>query len=67
MSVAVAPVGKDSKPVLASLDSADTHIEKAPGTINIWQWTGGFGFELVTTTPGHYSEMWSDSRVLLFR
>jgi hypothetical protein len=67
LAVAVAPIGAAGKPVLASLDSGDPKTEKAPGTIHIWQWTGGFGYELVSTLPRQYSEIWSDGRELLFR
>jgi hypothetical protein len=67
LSVAVAPIAKESKPVLAALESADPSMEKAPGTLRLWQWAGSFGFELVTTLPGTYRETWSDGKVLLFR
>jgi poly-gamma-glutamate synthesis protein (capsule biosynthesis protein) len=67
LAAAVAPIGPRGKPLLASLDSGDPQVEKAPGTINVWEWTGGFGYELVTTLPGKYSELWSDGKALLFR
>ncbi|MGA7732729.1 MAG: CapA family protein [Chloroflexia bacterium] len=67
LGVAVAPVGKDGKLLLATLESNDPGIERAPGKLTLWEWTGGFGFELAATVPGSYSEVWSDGRVLVFR
>ena len=34
---------------------------------DLWEWTGGFGYELAAALPGTYSEMWSDGKVLMFR
>jgi hypothetical protein len=67
LSVAVAPIGKNGKPLLAVLESADKKVEKAPGKASLWQWAGNFGFEQVTSVPGTYSTMWSDGKVLLFK
>ena len=67
LAVAVAPLAKGNKPILAVLESSDKTIEKAPGKVSLWQWTGGFGFELASSLPGAYSTMWSDSKVLLFK
>ena len=67
LAVAVAPIGPSGKPLLAVLESADRQQEKAPGTIRLWEWTGGFGYELAAALPGTYSEMWSDGKVLVFR
>ncbi|HKP53822.1 MAG TPA: CapA family protein [Chloroflexia bacterium] len=67
LSVAVAPIGKNGKPLLAILESADKKVEKAPGKATLWQWASNFGFEQVTSVPGAYSTMWSDGKVLLFR
>jgi poly-gamma-glutamate capsule biosynthesis protein CapA/YwtB (metallophosphatase superfamily) len=67
LSVAVAPVAKDGRSVLAALESGDRATEKAPGTLKLWQWGGSFGFELAATVKGTYSQVWSDGRVLLFR
>ena len=67
LSVAVAPLGKNGKPVLAVLESADKSTEKTPGKITLWQWGGNFGFELASTVNGSYSTMWGDGRVLLFK
>jgi poly-gamma-glutamate synthesis protein (capsule biosynthesis protein) len=67
LSVAVAPIAGDGKTVLAALESAEQHIEKAPGTLRLWQWSGSFGFELLTTVKGSYSQAWTDGKVLLFR
>ncbi|MFL5733110.1 MAG: CapA family protein [Chloroflexia bacterium] len=67
LGVAVAPVGRSGKPLLATLESTDSKQEKASGSVRIWEWTGRFGYELSTTLPGSYSEMWSDGRVLMFK
>ena len=67
LAVAVAPVGKAHKPLLAALESGDPTQEKIPGRVRIWQWTGGFGYELAADLPGGWSEMWSDGRILLMR
>jgi hypothetical protein len=67
LSLAVAPIAKGGKPVLATLESADPTVEKAPGTLRLWQWSGSFGFELLTAVNGSYKETWSDGKVLLFR
>jgi poly-gamma-glutamate capsule biosynthesis protein CapA/YwtB (metallophosphatase superfamily) len=67
LGVAVAPVGKDGKLLLATLESNNAGIERAPGKLTLWEWTGGFGFELAATVPGSYSNVWSDGRLLLFR
>jgi len=67
LSVAVAPLGKNGKLVLAVLESADKSTEKTPGKITLWQWGGNFGFELASTVNGSYSTMWGDGRVLLFK
>lgn len=67
LGVAVPPAGNGGKPLLATLESNDPTVERAPGTLTLWEWTGGFGFELAATVPGAYSDVWSDGRVLLFR
>lgn len=67
LSVAVAPVGKSGKSLLAVLESADENVEKAPGKASLWQWAGNFGFELAKSVNGSYSTMWSDGKVLLFK
>jgi poly-gamma-glutamate synthesis protein (capsule biosynthesis protein) len=67
VGLAVVPVGKAEKPLLATLESADPQKEKGPGNLRLWEWTGGFGYELATQVPGTWSEMWSDGRVLLAR
>jgi poly-gamma-glutamate capsule biosynthesis protein CapA/YwtB (metallophosphatase superfamily) len=67
LSVAPAPIGKAGKPLLAVLESSNTSIERAPGRLTLWDWTGGFGYELSSTLAGTYSEMWSDGRELIFR
>jgi hypothetical protein len=67
LAVAVAPVGKARKPLLAVLESRDPKVEQAPGRLNLWEWTGGFGYELTGTVPGTYSALWTDGRVLLMR
>lgn len=67
LSVAVAPIANGGKTVLAALESADSRVERAPGTLRLWQWSGSFGFELVTTVKGTYREVWSDGKVLMFR
>ena len=40
LAVAVAPIGKVGKPLLAALESQNTAYEKAPGPLRIWEWTG---------------------------
>lgn len=67
LAVGVAPIGKNGKPLLAVLESSDAQTERGPGHIRLWEWTGGFGYELAATLPGLYSEMWSDGRQLVFR
>ncbi len=67
LGVVTAPIGKDGKPLLATLESSDPTVERAPGKLTLWEWTGGFGFELAATIPGAYSNVWSDGRVLLFK
>lgn len=67
LSVTSALVGKGGKPLLAVLESSNTTVEKAPGKLSLWEWTGGFGYELSSTLPGTYSEMWSDGRQLIYR
>jgi poly-gamma-glutamate capsule biosynthesis protein CapA/YwtB (metallophosphatase superfamily) len=67
LSAASAPIGKGSKPLLAVLESSDPSVERAPGHLTLWAWTGGFGYELSSILPGTYSEMWSDGRQLIFR
>jgi hypothetical protein len=67
LGVAVVPVGKDGKMLLASLESNDPTTERGPGKLTLWEWTGGFGFELAATVPGRYSELSTDGRTLLFR
>jgi hypothetical protein len=67
LAVAVAPVGVAGKPLLAVLESSDPDVETAPGRLSLWEWTGGFGYELAAGVPGTYSALWSDGRVLLMR
>ncbi|MEO5952324.1 MAG: CapA family protein [Chloroflexia bacterium] len=67
LGVAVAPVGKDNKMLLATLESNDPTVERAPGKLTIWEWTGGFGFELSASIPGAYSQVWSDGHTLLYK
>lgn len=67
LTVAVASIGKYHKPVLATLASNNSLKERAPGPLRIWEWVGGFGYELVSQLPGAYSEMWGDGDVLMFR
>ncbi|HEX9987022.1 MAG TPA: CapA family protein [Chloroflexia bacterium] len=67
LAVAVAPIGKDAKPLLAVLESSNPEKEQTPGQIRLWEWTGGFGYELVAPIEGTYSEMWSDGKVLIFK
>jgi poly-gamma-glutamate capsule biosynthesis protein CapA/YwtB (metallophosphatase superfamily) len=67
LAVAVAPVGKAHKPLLAVLESSGPYVEQALGTLTLWEWTGGFGYEIAGTVPGTYSALWSDGRVLLMR
>ena len=67
LEVAVAAAGKGHKPLLAVLESSDHEVERVPGQLALWEWTGGFGYELAGTVPGTYSALWSDGRVLLTR
>ena len=67
LAVAVAPIGEDRKPLLATLESGDPHKEQSPGRVRLWEWSGGFGFELASDVPGSYSQMWSDGKVLIFK
>jgi poly-gamma-glutamate synthesis protein (capsule biosynthesis protein) len=67
LSAVAAPVGPSGKPLLAVLESSDPTVERAPGRITLWTWSGGFGYELHSTLPGTYSELWSDGRELIFR
>jgi hypothetical protein len=67
VALAVAPIGEGGKPLLAALESSDPNTEKTPGRIQVWEWSGGFGFELAAEIPGTYVEMWSDGKILLFR
>ncbi|MEO8285586.1 MAG: CapA family protein [Chloroflexota bacterium] len=67
LAAAPAPIGKDGKPLLAVLESSDPTVEKAPGRLSLWQWTGGFGYELSSRLPNSYSELWSDGKQLIFR
>jgi hypothetical protein len=67
LSAAPAPIGTAGKPLLAVLESSNPTVERAPGRLTLWDWTGGFGYELYSTLPGTYSEMWSDGRELIFR
>jgi hypothetical protein len=67
LDVAVAPVGKGGKPLLATLESDDPKAEKAPGQLRLWEWTGGFGYELAADVPGTYSQLWSDGRVFIVK
>src|SRR5205085_2129182 len=67
LSVAVVPVAKGGKPLLAVLESADKSVEKAPGKVSLWQWSGGFGFEIASSPTGTYSQLWGDGKVLLFK
>jgi poly-gamma-glutamate capsule biosynthesis protein CapA/YwtB (metallophosphatase superfamily) len=67
LGVAVAPISVGGKPLLATLESSDPTVESAPGPLNLWGWTGGFGFELVSALSGTYSQVWSDGRALMFR
>ncbi|MDQ6738871.1 MAG: CapA family protein [Actinomycetota bacterium] len=67
LSLSVVPVGSGGKPLLAVLEGSDPARETAPGHIRLWEWTGGFGYELAMEMPGVYSEMWGDGKVLVFR
>ena len=67
LGVAVAPLGSDGKPLLATLESCDPEVESPPGPLSLWGWAGGFGFELVQSLPGTYSQIWSDGSALMFR
>ncbi|HYP39097.1 MAG TPA: CapA family protein [Chloroflexia bacterium] len=67
LAVAVAPIGKDGKPFLAVLESSNAEKEQTPGQIRLWEWTGGFGYELVAPIEGAYSQMWSDGKALIFK
>ncbi|HST05928.1 MAG TPA: CapA family protein [Chloroflexia bacterium] len=67
LGVAVAPLGADNKPLLATLESRDPEVESPPGPLSLWGWAGGFGFELVQSLPGTYSQIWSDGSALMFR
>ncbi|MDQ6692998.1 MAG: CapA family protein [Chloroflexota bacterium] len=65
LAVAVAKI--DGEQILAVLESSSPTVEQSPGTLRLWRWTGGFGFELAAQVPGSYSQLWSDSGTLLFR
>lgn len=67
LAVAIAPVGKAHKPLLATLESSDPKAERVPGRVRLWEWTGGFGYELAAEVQGLYSQMWTDGRILLGR
>ena len=62
-----APIGVGGTPLLAALESSDPTVERTPGRITLWQWSGGFGYELASTLQGTYSEMWGDGQQLIFR
>jgi poly-gamma-glutamate synthesis protein (capsule biosynthesis protein) len=67
LGVAVPTLGPVGTPLLATLESSDPRVERAPGKLNLWAWTGGFGFELAASLPGTYSQIWNNGRALLFR
>ncbi len=67
LSAVPAPIGPGGKPLLATLESNDPTIERAPGPITLWDWSGGFGYELASTLPGTYSDLWADGRELMYR
>lgn len=67
LSVVVAPVGVGGKKLLATLESSDPATERAPGKLTVWEWTGGFGFELSANIEGLFSQAWSDGRILLYK
>jgi hypothetical protein len=67
LAVAVAPIGKGGKPLLATLESVVPTKEQPSGRLQLWEWTGRFGYELAGSPSGPYSEMWSDGSQLFFR
>jgi poly-gamma-glutamate synthesis protein (capsule biosynthesis protein) len=67
LSAVSAPIGPGGKPLLATLESSDSTVERAPGLITLWDWSGGFGYELASTLPGTYSDLWADGRELMYR
>ncbi|HEY0069729.1 MAG TPA: CapA family protein [Chloroflexia bacterium] len=67
LNLAVLPLGPAGKSTLAVFDSADPTQEQPPGNLNMWHWTGSFGFELLKALPGTYSAMWGDGKVLLLK
>lgn len=67
LALAVPRIGSNGTPLLAVLESSNAAKEQAPGTLKLWKWTGGFGYELARPVPGAYFQMWADERILLFR
>jgi poly-gamma-glutamate synthesis protein (capsule biosynthesis protein) len=67
LSAVPVPIGRQGQPILAVLESSDPTVERAPGPITLWAWTGGFGYELAATFPGTYSELWADGGELIYR
>jgi poly-gamma-glutamate synthesis protein (capsule biosynthesis protein) len=67
LSAVSAPIGPQGKPILATLESSDPIVERAPGRITLWAWTGGFGYELAATLPTIYSDLWADGQELIYR
>ncbi|MDQ5824487.1 MAG: CapA family protein [Chloroflexota bacterium] len=67
LNLAVVPLAPNAKPALAVFDSANPAQEQAPGNVNLWHWTGSFGFELLKSLPGTYSAMWGEGKMLLVK
>lgn len=67
LNIVVVPLGPSAKSTLAVFDSVDPAQERAPGTVNLWHWTGSFGYELLKSLPGTYTTMWGDGKVLLLK
>jgi hypothetical protein len=67
LNLAVVPLAPAGKPSLAVFDSTDPAQEHAPGNVNLWHWTGSFGFELLKSLPGTYSTLWGDGKMLLVK
>ncbi|HET6262019.1 MAG TPA: CapA family protein [Chloroflexia bacterium] len=67
LDLAVVPLGPAGKPTLGVFDSVDPAQEQPPGKVNLWHWTGSFGFELLKSLPGTYSTTWGEGKVLLLK